>query len=902
MNKERLLADLKATPELNPDEYDGSYELMREIVASYKRLGDFSQCNYLDLNAIYSMAIGTWKLNLQKKKEYVMKGHLPINEKSRMERVLDRVWDSACKKKYQHIYKDKPTIGMFGTGFYSFQNSTTDYCVREFIQMLVDIADMQDDDVIFNRAARVLTDDFRGMGAAAASVVLHCLKPNTFPIINRYSGERDIFSALGIELKRTLSIGTYIENCRRIKKYRDSNFSFKNYRILDRFSNSLDNYTDDEYVPTLKEYDPGFTSEQYKELLTDETVVKKSNLDTLYYIYKLGGEASCTNVATKYGNTAQHYNANATYTAKRIYETTRCALSPRTGEDGDRYWAILFQGRYARPGESGTFIWRIRIPLLEAIASMDEEGYFKEFDMTTETANTEFELNTILYGPPGTGKTYTTVIYAVAIIEKKPLKDIKDEAKNNYDEVKRRFDEYKAAGRIAFTTFHQSYGYEEFIEGIRPVMVEDQENSDGSGDVKYELHDGLFKEFCAIAGRPTIDEHGNRFGFNANPAIWKVSLEGTGDNDTRRECFENEHIRIGWDSYGPTITDDMEYPQGGKAALNAFVGKMRVGDIVLSCYSSTSIDAIGVITGDYQWNDSYGKYKRVRNVKWIAKGFKEDIVELNGGKTLTLSTIYRMNISVGDVLNLFSKLTNDDTKIRHINEDRYVFIIDEINRGNISKIFGELITLIEPTKRIGAKEETTVKLPYSSDKPFGVPKNVYILGTMNTADRSIALMDTALRRRFSFVEMMPDTTVLKRIDADIVESNGQLLDVAEMLSIINKRIEFLYDREHTIGHAFFTGLKDDPSIERLAAIFEKSVIPLLQEYFYEDYGKIQLVLGDDGKQTEEKKQYQFIRDTEVKPAELFNTIPDVESQSKKYEIQKSAFRKIESYKLISKGL
>lgn len=176
----------------------------------------------------------------------------------------------------------------------------------------------------------------------------------------------------------------------------------------------------------------------------------------------------------------------------------------------------------------------------------------------------------------------------------------------------------------------------------------------------------------------------------------------------------------------------------------------------------------------------------------------------------------------------------------------YVFIMDEINRGNISKIFGELITLIEPVKRKGAKEAMEVILPYSN-KSFGVPNNVYLIGTMNTADRSIALMDTALRRRFQFIERMPDVTVLRKMGADKIRVEGVELDVALMLECMNKRIEFLFDREHTFGHAFFLGLKDEPTIENLASIFKKAIIPLLQEYFYEDYSKIMLVLGDNGK-------------------------------------------------------
>ncbi len=505
---------------------------------------------------------------------------------------------------------------------------------------------------------------------------------------------------------------------------------------------------------------------------------------------------------------------------------------------------------------------------------------------------TSVSLNTILYGPPGTGKTYNTVIYAVSIIEDKSVEAVKAEAVVDYQSVKSRYDEYSKAGRIAFTTFHQSYGYEDFIEGIKPVMT------DGEDDVGYRIEPGVFKAFCERASIPS-DKETNDYGLKKDPSVWKVSLGGTHENPVREDCLNNGHIRIGWDEYGPDISDKMDELASGKRVLSAFYNVMSIGDIVLSCYTSTEIDAVGIITGDAEWDDSYSRYKRVRKVKWLVKNIRENIVDLNKGYQMTLATVYWMSIPVRDILSIVEKYTVNESKKQTYNEDKHVFIIDEINRGNISKIFGELITLIEDTKRIGEDEQMEVELPYSHSS-FGVPSNVYILGTMNTADRSIAIMDTALRRRFSFVEMLPESNILRSIGADIIESDGATLSVANMLDVINERIMFLFDREHTIGHAFFTSLKDNPSVENLGRIFEKSIIPLLQEYFYEDYSKIQLVLGDDGK-TGDNKQYQFIRDEEVVPQKLFSSNVEMESITK-YTIQYSAFDKIQSYKLISKNL
>lgn len=486
--------------------------------------------------------------------------------------------------------------------------------------------------------------------------------------------------------------------------------------------------------------------------------------------------------------------------------------------------------------------------------------------------------NIILYGPPGTGKTYNTVLYAVAIIEGKTVDELKSEG---YDAVKKRYDQHKEDGLIEFTTFHQSFGYEEFIEGIRPVM-EDDEN-DNSGDIRYEIADGIFKEFC---DRSIIQKHSD-IGLNKNPVVWKVSLEGTYDNPTRTECLANNHIRIGYDKYGENISDSTDFSaEGGKTVLNAFINKMRVGDIVFSCYNANEIDAIGVVTSDYRWDkeNKYDHYKRIRDVKWIVKGIKENIVDLNGGKAMTLSTVYKLSVAVEDAMNIIEKYNPDFGNSSAPEFTNKVFIIDEINRGNISKIFGELITLIEPTKRIGADEELRAKLPYSK-KNFGIPENIYILGTMNTADRSIAALDTALRRRFSFVEMMPDADYLE----GVMVGN---ISVRTLLTTLNERIEALYDREHTIGHAYFKEVKQDPTIHTLGKVFEKKIIPLLQEYFYEDYEKIRLVLGDNQKNNEEPL---FIEAVKVNDKRLFGNYSFDDEDKVTYTINDFAYYDPDTY-------
>lgn len=492
--------------------------------------------------------------------------------------------------------------------------------------------------------------------------------------------------------------------------------------------------------------------------------------------------------------------------------------------------------------------------------------------------------NIILHGPPGTGKTYALAWYAVAIIEEKPLEEIRRWDEND---VLAKYRKYKEEGLVEFTTFHQSYGYEEFIEGIRPDLVSG-ENDDSGGDVTYRIVPGIFKQFCDHAQLPLTGELGTDPIIGKNPAIWKVSLEGTGDNPTRKDCMENNRIRIGWSGYGVEITENTDYTQsGGKNVLNAFYSKMKKGDIVLSCFSNRTIDAIGVITGDVEWMNGaeYEAYPRMRPVKWLAKGLNEDVVERNGGKTLTLSTVYQLSIPLSEVLAIINSANpaafGDTRSVRN-----HVFIIDEINRGNISKIFGELITLIEPSKRLGRPEGMSAMLPYSRTK-FGVPDNVYILATMNTADRSIALLDTALRRRFDFVEMQPDPALLHDVTVD------DEINVDEMLAVMNRRIEVLLDREHVIGHSYFLPLREDPTIETLSNIFRNKVFPLLQEYFHDDYEKIRLVLGDNQKGDDNDR---FI----VKKEETQYLFGNSEFNfSESYLVNKDAFDRIEAYASLS---
>ena len=434
-------------------------------------------------------------------------------------------------------------------------------------------------------------------------------------------------------------------------------------------------------------------------------------------------------------------------------------------------------------------------------------------------------LNLILYGPPGTGKTYHTQRRALEVLDP-DLQGISD------SDVASLYREYLNEGRIEFVTFHPSYSYEEFVEGYR---------YDEDAGVPT-LHRGIFRQIVnrALNPRqtPTVTE---------GARIWKVSLGGSPEPHIFERCMESGEIAVGWLGDRDLTSLDREaiaelfgeYGSEGATnsinSVNYLVNGIRDGDYVAILKNQREIRAIGLVTGAYRYRgDEYGEdYPHTRPVEWLDRR-DHDIYEMNGATNLTLTTIYSLNrISLQDFVGLLPEQEQA--------EEPYVLIIDEINRGNLSRIFGELVTLLEEDKRRGAENELSARLPYSLNT-FTVPSNLYVIGTMNTADRSIALLDTALRRRFEFREMMPDVNVLRRVLlAKVEEEASEHVElVCEVFEALNRRVAVLLDRDHQIGHSYFLG---STSTEELHRTLYRRVFPLLQEYFYNDAERMRRLLG-----------------------------------------------------------
>ena len=346
---------------------------------------------------------------------------------------------------------------------------------------------------------------------------------------------------------------------------------------------------EEDWWPSLTEYDPGISAEQYHDLFLDERVVERDWLQALYEMYQMPNHlGTCKQMGDKYGHDPAHYISYlATMIAGNIARTAKCPVLPLE-EKNSRYWPILFQGKYTKDKAQGTYCWKMRVPVIKAMERLIAEGTFE----IEEKA--QFSHNTILYGPPGTGKTYNSVIYAVAICDRKSLDDVKNEP---YKNLIQRYNELRNDDRIAFTTFHQSYGYEEFIEGIKPKLGPDSEN------LSYAIEDGVFKAFCKRAITVKVNSTTNAQ-IKAEPRIWGMILGGTGMTSLKKQCFENNEIRLGWsevdddDVDGNFLADD-EISWNAKHMVSDFKNSMEVGDLVVIEKSSKSIDAIGVITGEY---------------------------------------------------------------------------------------------------------------------------------------------------------------------------------------------------------------------------------------------------------------------------------------------------------------
>ena len=471
--------------------------------------------------------------------------------------------------------------------------------------------------------------------------------------------------------------------------------------------------------------------------------------------------------------------------------------------------------------------------------------------------------NLILYGPPGTGKTYATAWEAVRLCLGGA---VAESVRNDRPALMAEYHRLVGEGRIEFVTFHQSMAYEDFVEGRQPTTGSDDGEEESSAGFRLETVPGIFRRIAkraetglgkkAITNRITTEDR----------QIYKMSVgfsRDAGDQELFEEVIEGGYTVLDWEDIDWSdpkyekaeeilktceaqgkIEGPVSLQSGQVSITDTFRNRLKVGDIIIVSKGNRLIRAIGEVTGYYVYRPRpEGRFGHRRAVQWLWHDpAGVPVTEIYDGN-FTMRSLYGLNKERLNIPVLERYMNSAITEIdADAEREAFVLIIDEINRANISKVFGELITLLEPDKRLGQLNALKVHLPYSRDE-FGVPANLHIIGTMNTADRSIALLDTALRRRFTFRELMPDVAELRRALAARQLDAGNLdgIDLCRLLTELNERIEYLFDREHQIGHAYFTGCSSRADIED---VMRHKVIPLLAEYFYEDWTKVAAVLGD----------------------------------------------------------
>ncbi|MBH1939466.1 EVE domain-containing protein [Mobilitalea sibirica] len=807
---------LSIQTEMNPDAHDGAYELVRETVNALANVNP-EELGIEDLDMLYLMGIGTWKSSYQKKKEKINKSHLSQSEKNRLLNLVDKLQENAKNHQYENS-GNNGSIGMFGTGFFTFNKVSKDDA-RRFIRLCIEISRIDDDEIIFEKTHEVLKNNIYGMGIASVSEILHYLKPFTFPVLNNSSDAGSIvYKSLDINLLKPGELPFYIQNVKKIKEYRDNNFKFKNYRILDTVLWDID--TDNTKAWLLNVFIKNKTVWDY---------CKENNCFAMQYEYDVQDNSSVTR-NIKVAKDVKIGDYVLAYTGDQKVLAYGIVIKEYYEEKDDR--------KFISSNEK----WAQRIGVRwEKISS--EPIVIDDFNKTLEVMETNKLSVQAINQISNTGyKRAVEIINSQSVIE---YDEAEDSQKVNYWWLNAKpsiwsFDNINIGEKIEYTS-HTDKGtkrnvYKYFDEAKVGDLVIGYETSPTRAIVSLlkvsREHNGETVEFEKTANllRPIpLDE------IRSEKVLGETLEAIQGSIGSFFKVKENEYEIIMEMIEGEEVKTPDVYTKDN-LLQEVFISEEKYEDIIYDLEHKKNI----ILQGP----PGVGK-------TFVAKKLAYSHMKLKDDSKIQMIQFHQ-NYSYEDFIQGFRPTEDGKFKLKNgifydfckkaqrDKEHNYYFIIDEINRGNLSKIFGELMMLIESDKR-GKEYEIPLTYAQSEDDKFYIPDNLYLIGMMNTADRSLAMVDYALRRRFSFISINPafSTEAFRNFMKEKGIEDFLLNKIITRMEHLNKKISDdnkNLGKGYRIGHSYFciTPKQGESQDKWYRRIILSEIKPLLLEYWFDD--------------------------------------------------------------------
>ncbi|WP_443794792.1 AAA family ATPase [Dialister hominis] len=554
------------------------------------------------------------------------------------------------------------------------------------------------------------------------------------------------------------------------------------------------------WFPSQEEYAPGITVQEWVALLNDKSVFTQSSLEIMRRFKDYGGEATCTQLAVKYGESKNFYNAGSVGLAKRVVEKTGCPVMPRDS-DNSRWWPVLYVGRHATKDEDGGYIWKLRGELSEALDQVD----WKDVDLYAKSEDGEEEH----------GYWWLNANPKIWSFSDLQVGEVQDYTLFNENGNKRRvfqnFIDAKAGDLVI--------GYESNPVKQVVALVKVSAANDGQ-KIYFEKTESLANpiDYQTLKECPELEKM--EFFQNPNGSFFKLTK---GEYEFIMDMIRDEN----------PLNTEVKIPPYTK---DAFLSEVYMTEEKYDRLSGVLLNKMNIIL---QGAPGVGKTFAAKRLAYSLMGKKDDnrIEFVQFHQNYSYEDFMMGYKPSGDSFELkYGVFYRFCKKAENQPDKKFFFIIDEINRGNLSKIFGELLMLIEKDYR-----GTKATLAYNG-MPFTVPENLYIIGMMNTADRSLAMIDYALRRRFSFFEIDPGFESKGFSDYQQTLENDTFDELIKKVIELNEEIsrDKSLGKGFCIGHSYFCGrTKETCTDEWMQSVVDYDILPMLQEYWFDDDSKVQ---------------------------------------------------------------